>query len=122
MSSTSTDDGSSTHDTGQPSSTIIDDFLCTKYVAYSEYNNVGLSPAHVEDGIELLYDLRKTKAALGRYEQIMKWHLACIERGRDSNILVGKEQVISRDAMYKFLFKRYNSMVNKYNVIKEITL
>ena len=40
------DDGSSTHDTGQPSSTIIDDFR--KYVAYSEYNNVGLSPAHVE--------------------------------------------------------------------------
>ena len=71
--------------------------------------------------IELLQELRKTKASLSTYKAVMGWHLkasGAIHHAKD----VGKSAAyLAPEKIYKFLRARYN-MEHGYNIVKEIIL
>jgi translation initiation factor 2B subunit (eIF-2B alpha/beta/delta family) len=59
--------------------TILNDFK--SYVNYAINSYEDFTDAE-NNAIELLYTLRQTKASLGTYQEIMKWHLSIMRRFR----------------------------------------
>jgi translation initiation factor 2B subunit (eIF-2B alpha/beta/delta family) len=57
--------------------TILNDFK--SYVNYAINSYKDFTDAE-NNAIELLYTLRQTKASLGTYQEIMKWHLSIMRR------------------------------------------
>lgn len=74
-----------------------------------------------QTAIELLHTLRQTKASLGTYEAIMKWHLRTIRRKKIKGNFSNKT-ILSRHKLYMSLYERYNMFADTVNVIHEITL
>lgn len=72
--------------------------------------------------IKLLLTLRKTKASLGTYEDVMKWHLIHSGKIAEHQTPSDYNGYISRQKIFKLLKKRYNFDDNKYNIVKEIIL
>lgn len=84
---------------------------------YSEYFT-----AKEVTAIKIMNSLRQTKASLDTYEAVMKWHFREIGEIRDHETLGSTTRYISRQVLFKKLFKRYNIDKNAYSVVKEITL
>lgn len=110
----------------RPDKSLREDF--DNYVQYAEDHLMDFT--HNEQvAIELMSLLRRTKASLDTYEQVMEWHfLACKKIRRHET--VGKHpDFISRRKLFNRLKQRYNltykegkKWVEKHNIIKEITL
>jgi len=73
------------------------------------------------DAIKLLQKLRKSKAALNTYEDIMQWHLECKGSIGEGQPPSQSSEYISRKKLFKMLRERYNYH-HGYHQITKITL
>ncbi len=99
--------------------TILNDFK--SYVNYAINSYEDFTDAE-NIAIELLYTLRQTKASLGTYQEIMKWHLGIMRRTPGVKGNFGNNTIINRNKLYTELFRRYNMFDDCLNIIQEIKL
>lgn len=92
-----------------------------QYSSYAHYNYVGFTPRE-RTAITLMHTLRKTKAPLSTYNDVMMWHLR--EKGtlKQHEKLGNTCDYITRQKLFRKLGKRYNINPDHYNVTKRRTL
>ena len=73
------------------------------------------------DAINLMARLRKTKASLATYDDIMEWHLLSSGQMNEGEKLALNPYFISRNKLFKFLRRRYN-MDDGYIDVENIVL
>ncbi len=107
------------HTEDEPDHSLLDD-----YQKYLEYANNHLVDFDEDErvAIELLWTLRRTKAALNTYEAIMFWHFRARKLLKPHEKLGKCPYYISRTVLFKRLAKRYNMDGNKYNIVRPIIL
>ena len=97
----------------------MDDFKTYAALAinseYDDFTDLQVS------AIKLLYKLRQTKASLGTYEVIMKWHLQAVKRqGIRGNF--STKTIINREKLYDMLYRRYNIYNDCCSIIHHVNL
>jgi len=113
------DDGLEEHDNSQPTTIIVRDFKNYVRDAVDCFEDFTKKE---RNAIELLFCLRKTKASLGTYEEIQKWHLSILRRLGIRGNFSNKSGFTKRASLYQMLYQRYNMFDDCVNIIKEITL
>ena len=113
------DDAPSQVNTVQATQKIVDDFKTYAALAinseYDDFTDLQVS------AIDLLHNLRQTKASLGTYEAMMKWHLRSLKRqGFRGNF--SKKTIINREKLYDMLYRRYNIYDDCCNIIHHVNL
>jgi hypothetical protein len=99
--------------------TILNDFKSDVNYAINCYEDFTYAENNT---IELLYTFRQTKASLGTYQEIMKWHLSIMRRTTGVKGNFGNNTIINGNKLYTELFWRYNMFDNCLNIIQEIKL
>jgi len=79
-------------------------------------------PNNAAEAVELLVLLRKSRAPLGLYELLMKWHFVYMQRVKRHQPVSELLHYFSRESLYKYLFSRYHMDPKKYNIERRITL
>lgn len=92
----------------------------SKYCENAEKNFAPLDEDH-QAGIRLLDLLKRKKAPLDTYDEIMRWHLLDKKELLPGQHLGSCEGYISRHVLIKKLKERYN-MMDKFPYVKEIIL
>ena len=72
--------------------------------------------------IDLLIRLRRTKASLRTYEEMMDWHLRATGMLQNQQSVTDCSAYLSRNQVINRLKKRYNMSDDKYGIKKNITL
>lgn len=75
----------------------------------------------IRTAIKLLKNLRRTKASLGTYDMMMRWHLEANGVIDEQDSLKLCPDFISKEKLYKYLARRYNRDEG-YGNIEEIVL
>ena len=66
--------------------------------------------------------LRKTKASLATYEDLMQWYFVETGQLREGQAVAKCSEYITREKVFKMLKIRYNISHKSYGNLKEITL
>ena len=92
----------------------------SKYVASHKYN--GPMPKSHIDAINLMLQLRRTKAPLKSYKSLMTWHFRANNQITANQTVSDSPNYVSKKKLFKYLQKRYNYDQTKMGEIREITL
>jgi hypothetical protein len=92
------------------------------YVEQYDQNFLPYLTKNEQTALQLLLILRKTKASLGTYEDVMRWHLLHSGKIAEHQSSSDYRGYISRKRIFAQLKERYNFDDDKYNIVKEITL
>lgn len=113
------DFGSAEEDMEAPDTSILANFR--DYVAYCQSQHLPFTKTE-EDIIDLLYQLRHSKASLDTFEVVYEWHLRANGMLPSYETLGNSPHYISRKRIFKMLSERYNMPKDHYNIPKVITL
>ena len=92
-----------------------------EYMRFAEHNLIDFTKSEA-NAIRLLITLRNTKASLGTYEDIMRWHFTANGKMNERKTLSQVSGYISRETIFNLLRKRYNCNAKSYGNIATLSL
>ncbi len=118
------DDDNCNDFTKQPQISSFDQSIRRNFKDYVEYAQHTFEPFDKieRNSIMLLSTLRRTKASLDTYEDIMEWHLRCNGHLNKQQRLSQTTTFYSRERLFTKLRNRYNSTADSYGRVQTIIL
>lgn len=102
----------------------INTAMCDSFKAYCDHMYANALPELTDAqvlGVKLMDILRRKRAPLDTYDEVMRWHLESTGKIDEGDRLSTYAGYISRKTLVKQLKERYN-MVNKFPITKPIVL